>query len=162
MDFAIEGVKWWSLIILDGYSRTMLAGAVAPTEASWVALMVLYTACLRYGVPQALISDSGGAFTSNEFEAVCTRLQIDHQPIESTKGESYLNWMETHFNVQRRLFDYQFSLSTTPLEFEQAHQAFMGSITLPPIKDSLRTTMSPPFRWWYWARPKGGAIHPRS
>ena len=50
--------------------------------------MVLYTACLRYGVPQALISDSGGAFTSNEFEAVCTRLQIDHQPIESTKGKA--------------------------------------------------------------------------
>src|SRR5262249_29184755 len=33
--------------------------------------------------------------------------------------------METHFNVQRRLFDYQCSLRTTPLEFEQAHQAFM-------------------------------------
>jgi Homeodomain-like domain len=28
-DFALAGVKWWSLIILDGYSRTMLAGAVA-------------------------------------------------------------------------------------------------------------------------------------
>jgi hypothetical protein len=27
--------------------------------------------------------------------------------------------------VQRRLYDYQFSLSTTPMEFEQAHQAFM-------------------------------------
>jgi hypothetical protein len=63
-----------------------------------------------------LISDSGGAFTSNAFEAVCTRLQIDHKPMESTKGESYLNWMETHFNVQRRLFDYQFSLTTTPGE----------------------------------------------
>ena len=82
----------------------MLAGAVAPAEASWVALMVLYTACLRYGAPETLISDSGGAFTSNEFEAVCTRLQIDHKPMESTKGESYLNWMETHFNVQRRLY----------------------------------------------------------
>ena len=55
MDFAIEGVKWWSLIMLDGYSRTMLAGAVAPTAASWVALMGLYTAGLRYGAPQALI-----------------------------------------------------------------------------------------------------------
>jgi transposase InsO family protein len=88
MDLAIEGVKWWSLIILDGYSRTMLAGAVAPTEARWVALMVLYTACLRSGAPQAWISDSGGAFTSNAFEAVCTRLQIDHKPMESTKGES--------------------------------------------------------------------------
>jgi len=125
MDFAIEGVKWWSLIILDGYSRTMLAGAVAPTEASWVALMVLYTAGLRYGVPQAFISDSGGAFTSNEFEAVCTRLQIEHQPMESPKGESYLHGMETPCNVQRRLYDDQCSLSTTPLEFEQAHQAFM-------------------------------------
>ena len=30
MDFAIEGDRWWSLIVLDGYSRTMLAGAVAP------------------------------------------------------------------------------------------------------------------------------------
>jgi len=77
MDFAIAGVTWWSRIILDGSSRTMLAGAVAPTEASWVALMVLSTACLRYGAPQALLSDSGGAFPSNEFEALCTRLQID-------------------------------------------------------------------------------------
>ena len=103
MAFAIEGVQWWSLIILDGSSRTMRAGAGAPTAASGVALMVLYTACLRYGVPRAFISDSGGAFTSNEFEAVCTRLQIAHKPMESAKGESYLHWMETHFNVQRRL-----------------------------------------------------------
>ena len=51
MDFAIDGVHWWSLIILEGYSRTMLAGMIAPTEATWVALMVLYTACLRYGAP---------------------------------------------------------------------------------------------------------------
>jgi hypothetical protein len=40
----------------------MLAGAVAPAEASWVALMVLYAACLRYGTPATLVSDSGGAF----------------------------------------------------------------------------------------------------
>ena len=125
MDFALDGVRWWSLILLEGYSRTILAGAVAPSEASWVALMVLYTACVRYGVPEFLISDSGGAFTSNEFEAVCTRLGIDHKPMESTKGESYLHWMETHFNVQRRLFDYQFSLTTTPGEFERVHQTFI-------------------------------------
>jgi transposase InsO family protein len=126
MDFALDGVKWWSLLILDGYSRTILAGAVAPSEASWVALMVLYTACRRYGAPETLISDSGGAFTSNDFEAVCRRLQIHHAPMESTKGGSYLNWLETHFNVQRRLYDYQFALTATPAEFEQAHQAFMA------------------------------------
>jgi transposase InsO family protein len=125
MDFAIDGVKWWSLIILEGYSRTMLAGMIAPTEATWVALMVLYTACLRYGAPAYLVSDSGGAYTSADFEAVCMRLHIQHETIISTQGESYQNWMETHFNVQRRLYDYQFSLARTPAELEQRHQAFI-------------------------------------
>src|SRR5262245_37282520 len=78
----------------------MLAGMVAPAEASWGALMVLYTACLHYGAPETLISDSGGAFTSTAFEAVLTRLQIQHETIESTRGESYLNWMVT---VDRRI-----------------------------------------------------------
>jgi len=41
MDFALDGIKWWSLILLDGYSRTIVAGAMAPSEASWAALMVL-------------------------------------------------------------------------------------------------------------------------
>jgi hypothetical protein len=41
MRMPLEGVPWWSLIILEGYARTILAGAVAPTEATWVALMVL-------------------------------------------------------------------------------------------------------------------------
>jgi transposase len=155
MDFAIAGVKWWSLIVLDGYSRTMLAGAVAPTEASWVALMVLYTACLRYGAPQALISDSGGAFTSNEFEAVCTRLHIDHKPMESTKGESYLNWMETHFNVQRRLYDYQFSLSTIPMEFEQAHQAFLELYNTTAHQGLLQDGFDPPIPLQVLGEAKG-------
>jgi transposase InsO family protein len=73
LDVAIGGVHWWSLIILEGYSRTMLAGMIAPTEATWAALMVLYTACLRYGAPEQLVSDRGGAYTSADFEAVCTR-----------------------------------------------------------------------------------------
>jgi transposase len=100
MDAAVDGVHWWSLIILEGCSRTMLAGMIAPTEATWVALMVLYTACLRYGAPVHLVSDSGGAYTSADFEAVCTRLQIRHETIVSTQGESYQNLMVT---VKRRV-----------------------------------------------------------
>jgi transposase InsO family protein len=125
MDFALQGSKWWSIVLLEGYSRTMLAAAVAPSEASWVAMLVLYTACRQYGAPQRLLSDSGGAYISNEFEAVCTRLAIEHITIVSTQGESWLNIMETHFNVQRRLYDYQFSLTQSPSEFEQVHQAFL-------------------------------------
>src|SRR6266702_2015270 len=100
MDFALDGIKWWSLILLDGYSRTIVAGAMAPSEASWAALLVLYTACLRYGTPQTFISDSGGAYISKEFEAACDRLEIDHQTIVSTHGESDMNLMVT---VDRRI-----------------------------------------------------------
>jgi hypothetical protein len=32
---------------------------------------------------------------------------------------------ETHFNIQRRLYDYQFSLAQTALELEQRHRAFI-------------------------------------
>ena len=85
MDFALDGVRWWSLILLEGYSRTIVAGAVAPSEASWVALMVLYTACRRSGVPEFLISDSGGAFTSHAFAAVCHRFGIEHKPMDRTQ-----------------------------------------------------------------------------
>lgn len=125
MDFALDGVRWWSVILLEGYSRTMLAGAIAPAEASWVTLMVLYTACLRYGAPQYLISDSGGAFTSNEVTAVLKRLAITPNPLVSTHGDSYKNLLDTHFNIHRRLYDYQLAQTTTPTELEQMHQRFM-------------------------------------
>src|SRR5262245_52375153 len=71
MDFALDGVRWWSLIMLDGYSRTILAGAIAPSEATWAALLVLYTACLRYGAPEVLLSESGGGFCSAAFLSGC-------------------------------------------------------------------------------------------
>jgi hypothetical protein len=64
---------------------------------------VLSTACQRYGVPVHLIADSGGAFISDAFEGVGTRLDIDHQTLVSPQGQSSMNLMETHCNIQRRL-----------------------------------------------------------
>jgi hypothetical protein len=105
MDVALDGVNWWSILLLGGYSRTILAGAMAPAEARWAALLVLYTACLRSGAPQTLIADSGGASMSTECEAVCSRLELDHQPISSPQGERDMHLIETHVNMQRRLYD---------------------------------------------------------
>jgi hypothetical protein len=105
---------WRSRIYRRDESRhtcSPLAGAIAPTEATWAALMVLDTACLRYGVPDTLVSDRGGAYTSNAFEAVCTRLQVRHEAIVSTQGERDQNLTETHVNIRRRWYDDQFSLA---------------------------------------------------
>jgi transposase/transposase InsO family protein len=155
MDFEIDGVRWWSIIVLDGYSRTMLAGAVAPSEASWVALTVLFTACRRYGAPQYLVSDKGGAFISDVFEAVCRRLDIDHKTITGKDGESYKNLIETHFNIQRRLYDYQFSLSRTPIEFEQAHRRFLELYNSTAHQGLLKEKFQPPIPLQVLSEAKG-------
>jgi hypothetical protein len=144
MDFALDGVRWGSVMILEGYSRTMLAGAIAPAEASWVTLMVLYTACLRYGAPQYLISDSGGAFTSNEVTAVLKRLAITPNPLVSPHGDSYKHLLETHCNIQRRLYDYQFAHTTTPLELEQMHQRFMTTYNSTAHYGLVQAGFTPP------------------
>jgi len=161
MDFALEGHRWWSLIILDGYSRTMLAGAVAPSEASWVALTALYSACQRYGVPVHLISDSGGAFISDAFEGVCTRLAIDHQTIVSTAGQSYMNLMETHFNIQRRLYDYQLALTRTSHEFDEAHQRFLALYNTTAHQGLLKERFASPIPLHVLGDSKGRLVPPQ-
>jgi len=161
MDFALQGHRWWSLIILDGYSRTMLAGAVAPSEASWVALTVLHTACQRYGLPVHVISDSGGAFISDAFEGVCTRLAIDHQTIVSTAGHSYMNLMETPFNIQRRLYDYQLALPRTPHEFDQAHQQFLALYNATAHQGLLKERFASPIPLHVLGDSKGRLLPPQ-
>ena len=126
MDLALQSHRGWSLIILDGSSRTLVAGAVAPSEARWVALTVLYTAGQRDGVPVHVISDSGGACISDAFEGVCPRLASDHQTIVRTAGQSSMPLLETHGNIQRRLDDYPWALPRTPHEFAEAHQRLLA------------------------------------
>ena len=96
------------------------------------------------GRPCISVSDSGGAYTSADFEAVCTRLQIQHETIVSMQGESYQNLMETHFNIQRRLYDYQFSLARTPAELEQRHQAFIQTYNTTAHQGLLKDRRLPP------------------
>jgi hypothetical protein len=90
------------------------------------------------------VSDSGGAYTSDAFEAVCGRLEIDHKTSVSTQGQSYLNWIETHFNIQRRLSDYQFSLARTPSDLEQRHQAFIHTYNTTAHQGLLPDQRLPP------------------
>src|SRR2546430_16970594 len=94
--------------------------------------------------PTCLVSDSGGAYTSDAFEAVCGRLEIDHKTIVSTQGQSYLNWIETHFDIQQRLYDYQFSLACTPSALAQRHQAFFHTSNTTAHQGLLTDQRLPP------------------
>ena len=122
---------------------------------------MLYTACQRYGVPVHLISDSGGAFISDAFEGVCTRLAIDHQTIVSTAGQSYMNLMETHFNIQRRLYDYQLALTRTPHEFDEAHQQFLAPYNTTAHQGLLKEGFASPIPLHVLGESKGRPVPPQ-
>jgi hypothetical protein len=51
---------------------------------------------------------------------------------------------ETHFNIQRRLYDYQFSLARTPMELDQRHQAFIQTYNTTAHQGLLRDQRLPP------------------
>jgi hypothetical protein len=55
-----------------------------------------------------------------------------------------MNLMETHCNIQRRLYDYQFALTRTPWEFERAHQAFLQLYHTTAPQGLLKEQCTPP------------------
>ena len=63
--------------------------------------------------------------------------------------------METHFNIQRRLFDYQFSLTQTPAEFEQGHQRFMQIYNTTAHQGLLKDKLTPPIPLQVLGEAKG-------
>ena len=67
-----------------------------------------------------------------------------------------MNLMETHFNIQRRLYDYQLALTRTPQEFEEAHQRFLVLYNTTAHQGLSRHSLPPLFPCTSWERARGG------
>jgi hypothetical protein len=160
MDGAGAGGQWWSLRIRAGSSRPRCAGAMAPAEASGAALPVLSTAGRRSGVPQALMSERGGASLAPAFDAVGTRLELDHQTSIRTQGARDLKVMETQCHMQRRLDDDQVARSPTPAALEQAHPACIRRDTTTAHQGRLDEGCDPPMPLAVRAAAKGRTWSP--
>src|SRR5215510_13231783 len=134
--------------------------ALMRSELLDLTTIISATACHQSNYVEPYSRYSGKAYISTEFEAVCSRLEIDHQTIISTQGESYMNLIETHFNIQRRLYDYQFALSTTPAALEQAHQAFIQLYNTTAHQGLLKEGFAPPIPVALLAEAKGRIFSP--
>lgn len=119
----IDGIQYYSLAILEGYSRAFLSGIVLATQSRGPVLKLLHDTVTLWGTPGGIVSDSGGAFISHDYSDTCGRLGIVVHHIES--GQSWQNLIETHFNIQRRLGDFQFEQATSEAELQNAHMRFM-------------------------------------
>jgi hypothetical protein len=61
----------------------------------------------RYGSPERLVTDGGGIFKATQSEAVYRALGIVKELVE--RGKPYQSYIETTFNIQRRMADHHFA-----------------------------------------------------
>jgi len=111
LDMANIGAKVYCISILENYSRAILASGLFPAQDLASYLMVLYAAMRQHGIPETLVSDSGAVFvTAKQAKAVYAALGIEKREIE--RGRPWQNYIETAFNVQRRMADWDFAKAT--------------------------------------------------
>jgi putative transposase len=111
--------------ILENYSRAILASAVTLTQDANAFLSVLYAAIARYGSPKRLVTDGGGIFRSRQATAVYDALGIEKEEIE--RRQPWQSFIETSFNIQRRMADFHFSRSESWEELVEEHDRWMES-----------------------------------
>lgn len=105
--------------MLENHSRVLLASAITRSQDTTAFLSVLYEAVKRYGSPEALVTDGGSIFRSNRAQAVYEALSIRKEEIE--RGKPWQSYVETTFNIQRRMADYHFSMAERWPELVEAH-----------------------------------------
>ena len=116
--------KWvYSICIIEGLSRTILAGMASRYQDELAILQLLHAAFGDYGLPWGIVSDNGSVFTADAFMRVLEGLRVEPCPIESR--QAWQNLIETQFNVQRRLTDAKFIQAETFGEIEDAHATFV-------------------------------------
>lgn len=85
LDAKPEGIQLYSCLLLEGHSRTILAGSLTREQDVGIVLQVYFQALVRWGMWAEVISDHGGQFQSHAFARVNRRLHIHHEMYE--KGQ---------------------------------------------------------------------------
>jgi transposase/transposase InsO family protein len=120
LDAKPEGVQLYSTLLLEGFSRTILAGSLTPAQDVGVVLYVYYLALLERGRWQEVLSDHGGQFRSNEFARINRRLAIRHEMYE--KGHPWRNLIESQFGIQARVGEYAWGRCGSVEAAEEIHR----------------------------------------
>ena len=68
------------------------------------------------------MSDGGGVFWATQARAIYRALGIEKAEIDA--GQAWQNYVETHFNVMRRMADYHYARATTWVELQAVHARF--------------------------------------
>ena len=86
----------YCISILENFSRAILASGLSRRQDLPAYLTILYAAIRKHGIPEVLVSDSGGVFRAKQAQQIYRSLGIQKAPIQKRQA-----WQS--YNVQRRL-----------------------------------------------------------
>jgi len=136
-----DAAHWvYSLCVIEGYSRKILAGMATEYQDTVAVLQLLHAALSEYGRPDGIVSDNGSVFVSEAYEGLLDDVQIAVYHIE--KGKPWQDLIEAQFKVERRLGDALFERAETFEEIQVRHAEFV---------ETFNTTA----HWAHRERPDG-------
>jgi putative transposase len=124
------GKPVYVISVLENFSRALLASAISPRQDLTAYLIVLHAAVEAHGAPETLVSDSGGVFKAKHAQGIYRALGIQHVKIE--RRQPWQNYIETHFNVMRRMTDFHYAETTSWAELQAAHDRFFRNYNQQP------------------------------
>lgn len=104
LDAKPGGIQLYSCLLLEGFSRTILAGSLTSKQDVSIILQIYYLALLNWGKWETVVSDNGSQFRSHAFGNANTKLGINQHFCE--KGRPWQNLIESQFGIQARLGEY--------------------------------------------------------
>lgn len=119
----LGGGNIYTITIIDNYSRFIVGSILSRAQDQPAYLQVLLSAVTEYGAPEALVSDSGSIFKAKRAMAIYAALGIEKKQI--LLRQPWQSYIETCFNVQRRMADYHFAKAITWDELLQRHAAWV-------------------------------------
>jgi putative transposase len=109
--------------VLENYSRACLASKISATQNGWDYLEVLFAALSAFGAPSMIGSSGGGQFRSNQAMDMYAALGIRKEQIE--KRQAWQNFVESHFNIVRKMADAKFARARSWEELIATHRTWM-------------------------------------
>lgn len=113
----------YAITIIENYSRAVLASSMTRKQDLNAFLAVLYRAIQEYGPPEAFVTDSGSVFLANRAQAIYRALGI--RKLQIDKGQPWQSYLETAFNIQRRMADHYFAKAENWSGLVREHDRWM-------------------------------------
>jgi transposase InsO family protein len=114
----------YSITIMDNFSRAIIASAISPKQDLTAYLIVLYSAIRLHGAPEALVSDNGSIFKAKQAMQIYEQLGIRKEFI--AKRQPWMSYIETTFNIQRRMADFHFNKAKTWEDMRVEHDRWVA------------------------------------